>query len=98
MLSESACCQHEYLAPELTSAFRPRFTRKVGKECEQYSKSGSCLKDCEPSQLCVFSNKKVYKELQIACPLLCAAVSSACTLENKVKEEQKLFELQANPS
>ena len=47
---------------------------------------------------CVFSNKKVYKELQIECPLLCAAMSSACNLENKVKEEQKLFELQANPS
>ena len=42
----NACFQHEYLAPELRSAF----TRKVGKECEQYSTSESCLKDCEPSQ------------------------------------------------
>ena len=87
----NAFCQHEYLASELTSAFIPRFTRKVGKECEQYSKSESCLKDCEPSQLCVFSNKKVYKELQIECPLLCAAVSSACNLENKVKRRAEVI-------
>ena len=94
----NACCQHEYLDPELTSAFTPRFTRKIGKECVQYSKSDSCLKDCEPSQLCVFSNKKGYQEVRLKCPVLCAAVSSACNLESKVKEEQKLFELRANPS
>ena len=32
-IAVNACFQHEYLAPELRSAF----TRKVGKECEQYS-------------------------------------------------------------
>ena len=37
----NTCLRHELLAPELKDAFG----RAVGKECKDYSKSESCLKD-----------------------------------------------------
>ena len=83
----NACLRHELLAPE----FKDAFAREVAKECKDYSKSKSCLKESNPDQLAVFSNKTVCKEVEIHCPLLFSALcqaSNMCGLNSEASRER----------
>ena len=81
----NTCLRHELLAPELKDAFE----RAVGKECKDYSKSESCLKESNPDQLTVFSNRPLCKEVEINCPLLYSALCQASNLRSLNSEESK---------
>ena len=72
----NAIRRHEFLAPELLNLVE----REVGREFAQYSKSDSCLKECSPDQLRVFSNKTLCEEVRVFCPLFYAAVGGACDM------------------
>ena len=75
------------LAPE----FKDAFAREVAKECKDYTKSESCLKESSPDQLAVFSNKTLCKEVEIHCPLLFSALcqaSNMCGLNSEASKER----------
>ena len=81
----NTCLRHELLLPELKDAFE----RAVGKECKDYSKSESCLKESSPDQLAVSSNRTLCKEVEINCPLLYSALCQASNLRSLNSEESK---------
>ena len=83
----NACLRHELLAPE----FKDAFAREVAKECKDYTKSESCLKESSPDQLAVFSNKTLCKEVEIHCPLLFSVLcqaSNMCGLNSEASKER----------
>ena len=71
----NASLRHDIFAPE----FKDVLAREVAKECKDYTKL-SCLKESSPHQLAVFSNRTVWKEVEIHCPLLYSAL---CQTSNK---------------
>ena len=85
----NACLRHELLAP----AFKEAFAKEVARECKNYTKSDSCLKESSPDQLAVFSNRTVFKEVEVNCPLLYTALcqaSNVCSLNSEESKERAI--------
>ena len=83
----NTCLRHELLAPEFNEAF----ACEIARECKNYSKSDSCLKERSPDQLAVFSNKTLCKEVNTHCPVLYSALcqaSNLCCLNSEESNER----------
>ena len=68
-----ASLRHELLAPE----FKDVLACEVANEWKDYTKSLCSLKESSPDQLAIFSNRTVWKEVKIHCPLLYSTLCQA---------------------
>ena len=73
----NAVFRHHELSPELLKALQ----QETRKEFAYYSKFDSCLKFNSPDQLATFSNRTLWHEVLLQCPIYAAVVNGACDME-----------------
>ena len=75
---------HQSLREEL----HVKLEREIEKEVSEYSRSDTVLKNTEPDQLAVFSNRILFHEVDTSCPLFSTVLKSACNYEDdNIKEK-----------
>ena len=76
--------RHKLLSSELFL----KLEKEVEKEMSDYCKSDGILKNTEPDQLANFSNKILFREIDIHCPLYTTIVKSACNFNGEIDNEK----------
>ena len=77
-------CRHQTIYPEFLRAIQVA----TNKELANFSKSSdSCFKITSPDQLATFSNKILWHEVSVHCPVYAAVVQGVCNMASKTKED-----------
>ena len=75
----NSICRHRKLYFE----FLKTLQNEANKEFANFSKSDSCLKITSPDQLSTFSNRTLWHEVSVYCPVYAAVVQGACNMASK---------------